>query len=240
MRKIVILITLAHAFHGFMGLTLEAVGKSKSDFYGISVWVMIGLTVFAGLHFNIGGQSDDDEVDHSKVAAMLMASLYSAAAIFFFNSVSFDELFAVLQRFQWMMSLGWSIELMALNIALSMVVLWCILASLELLMEHKGESLSTWAENHGEALMFCVFSIIMYYMVRAVAQNGLGYQPIQDPITGISPELLAAGFALNAGLNQLLKFEPAKVVLQRVFCVDGWFTGLLAKLFTPMTKFLAK
>ena len=214
-HMMVILITLAHAFYGFLGLIILSF---ESQVTGFSIASVIGISGYLGVCFIVDGMNGDDGDDPSDIAVKLALGLFTIAAFGLYSSVSIDELFAVLQRYQWMAAQGWNDPVKALNIAASMVVLYGLL-NLVLLSLESGKKLS-WIEDNEDTAMFIVFSLIMYYIVRAVVQNGLGYVPyLEDPITGIAWELLAVGFILTTVLSFLMKFETPKKILNIVFFV---------------------
>lgn len=209
---IIVLITIVHAFAGYLGLGILVTGLAT----GVTLWIMLLVTSWGGLRFIVSGRLADDEDDPDDMAKKLAAGIFTIAAFFMFWSVSYDEFFAVWQRFQWMLAQGWNEAAMAVNIGLSMVVLFLAqcLVILGLLI---FKPLTRWIHNKGDHMMFIVFSLLMYYMVRGVMQNGLGYDPYEIPYTGIAPDLLVLGFILTWMLSKALmnnKFaNGAKAVL---------------------------
>lgn len=214
LRAIVLLITLAHTVFGYLGLGVHVFGQYESGQLGWSIWPILGVATLLGLRFIVDGLSGEEEDDGA--VEKLAAGLLSLVALTLYYNVSVDEFFAVLQRYQWMKAQGWDHATMALNIGLSMVVLWCILA---LVQHFAGSSLwlHDWCEKHGDRAMFVVFSLIMYYMVRGILQNGLGYEPWQDKYTGLAPSMLVVGFILTWLLKQALKLETVRTSARKIF-----------------------
>jgi uncharacterized membrane protein YhdT len=176
---------LPHTLFGYLGLGANMFGQYESRQLGWSIWPILGVATVLGMRFIVDGQSGDEEDDST--AEKLTAGLFSLVALTLYYNVSVDEFFAVLQRYQWMKAQGWDHATMALNIGLSMVILWCILA---LVQHFAGSSqwLHDWCEVHGDRAMFVVFSLIMYYMVRGILQNGLGYEPWAGQIHRLGAE----------------------------------------------------
>lgn len=199
--SVVAMIVLAHAFYGFLGLGLLSLEKNLLD---ISLWLVIAVTSVVGLRFSVEGLDGDEDGEPADDAKVLNFGVLTMAALGLYSGVSIDELFAVLQRYQWMEAQGWSDAVKASNIGLSMVVLFVLLGAVKIALERALPT--SWIEKHGDTMMFIVFSLIIYYIVRAIVQNGLGYVPWQDPITGIAWELFAIGFVLTG----LLKFGLKK------------------------------
>lgn len=198
---VVTMIVLAHAFYGFLGLGILSM---ETQFVHLSFWIVIIFCSYIGLRFNIEGLDGDEDGDPENDAKVLNLAVVGFASLGLYSAVSIDELFAVLQRYQWMEAQGWSDSVKAGNIGLSMVVLFAILGAVKIALE---KALPTdWIERHGDLMMFIVFSLIMYYIVRAVVQNGLGYIPMEIPYTGIAWELLIVGFVLT----KLLQFGLEK------------------------------
>ena len=107
---------------------------------------------------------------------------------------------------------------MAVNIGFSMVVLFLILSSVALLLLI-AKPVTDWIHDQGDKTMFVVFSLIMYYLVRGIAQNGLGYTPWEIRYTGIAPELLVLGFALTWAFKQLLQTDKAGSMVKKILRV---------------------
>lgn len=214
---VVIMITLAHAFYGFLGLGILMASRGATEMLGLGIWIIIAGTSYLGLRFIIEGLNDEEgDDDHEKHGAVLNHSLISTAALALYTTVSIDELFAVMQKYQWMITQGWNHGTMALNIAASMVVLFGLLW-LAWKMIERSEQFVAWLNQHGDRAMFIVFSLIMYYLVRGVVQNGLGYEPWEIPFTGIAPELLPVGFFLTWLLQWLLENNRFKEASHRFF-----------------------
>lgn len=194
---VIILITLTHTFAGYLGLGVMAVGLSMAA----SVWLILGPTSWFGLRFIGGGLAEGEGDDAEDMARKVTLGLLSAAAFLLYWAVSYDEFFMVLQRFWWMVNQGWDYLVQAVLIGLSMASLLPFLLFAPLIhLAFPG--LASWMEKHGAVVMFAVFSLIMYYLVRGIAQTGLGYEPWEVPYTGIAPDLLFAGFVLT-GLYKL-------------------------------------
>lgn len=212
---IIFLITMTHAVAGYLGLGMLMMGLA----FGATLWIMLSITTFGGLHFIGGGLSENDEDDPFDMAKKLIAGILTFAAIWLFWGVSFDELFAVLQRYQWMVAQTWNHAAMAVSIGFSMVVLFGILCGVAIFLLI-AKPLTDWIHDQGDKTMFVVFSLIMYYLVRGIVQNGLGYTPFEIPYTGIAPELLALGFALTWGFKRLLETEKAGGIAKKILLVD--------------------
>lgn len=213
---VVFMIVLAHAAYGFLGLGLLSL---EDNLLNVGLWVVIGATSFVGLRFVIEGLDGDEDGEPADDAKVLNLGVISLAALGLYSGVSIDELFAVLQRYQWMEAQGWDDSVKAANIGLSMIVLFAILGAVKIALE-KAVSLE-WVEKHGDTMMFVVFSLITYYIVRAVVQNGLGYVPMEIPFTGIAWELLIVGFVLTGLLKFLMeKSNTFKGVLNRVLLLS--------------------
>lgn len=211
---VVILITVAHTFYGFLGLGAEML------LFDAGIIVVIIITSYIGLRFIIEGLNEADDGDPEDDARKInKLGIFSLSAIALYSAVSIDELFAVLQRYQWMEAQGWSDGIKAANIATSMVVLFGILSAVKIALE-KGVSLS-WIERHGDEAMFVVFSLIMYYIVRGIVQNAMGYEPIDiwllTEYTGLAPELVIVGFVLTWILKKSLENEAISIILNKLF-----------------------
>jgi hypothetical protein len=211
---IAFVITLTHAVAGYLGLGLLMLGLSA----GATLWMLLAATTYGGLHFIAGGLSGDDEDDPNDMAQNLVIGILTMAAIVMFWNVSFDEFFAVLQRYQWMVAQGWDHTAMAISIGFSMVVLFGILCLVTLMLV-VAKPVTDWIHDQGDKTMFVVFSLIMYYLVRGIVQNGLGYTPWEIPYTGIAPELLIAGFGLTWGFKHLLETEGAGNLVKKMLRV---------------------
>lgn len=205
---VVILITLTHAFAGYLGFAFMVFGLMTA----FSIWLVLGPTAWAGLRFIAVGLLGEDEDDARDMANKVIAGLLTAAAFILYWAVSYDEFFMVLQRFLWMLVQGWNYVAQAVLIALSMVALAGFMM-LVVIFYLAFPRAAEWVEERGDSMMYVVFSLIMYYLVRGVVQNGLGYVPWEIPYTGIAPDLLAAGFiitwAFSALLNNSDSFEAA-------------------------------
>lgn len=213
---VVTMITLAHAVYGFLGLGVMALGAELSSAMKIGVWAIIAFSSFLGLRFITEGLGEEEsEENHAEHGNILNHSLFSLSALSLYTAVSIDELFAVTQKYQWMLTQGWNHGTMAANIAASMVMLFIFLGASSWLIE-RSEGFAAWLEEHGEQGMFIVFSLIMYYLVRGVVQNGLGYHPWEIPFTGIAPELLPMGFVLTWFLQKILADDSREAAMKRI------------------------
>jgi hypothetical protein len=216
---VVVMITLAHAFYGFLGLGILMLSRGATEMLGLGIWIIITGTSYLGLRFITEGFAeggDDDPADHGLV---LNRSLISGGALSLYTAVSIDELFAVMQKYQWMTTQGWNHTTMALNIAASMVVLFILLYLAWKTIE-RSERFVAWLDKHGDRAMFIVFSLIMYYLVRGVVQNGLGYEPWEIPLTGIAPELLPIGFMLTWLLQWGLENKKFRTVTHQALFIS--------------------
>jgi hypothetical protein len=209
---VITLIVLAHAIYGFLGLLILS---AEMTYVKLSIGIVIAITSYAGLRFITEGLDGDDEGSPRDDARIINLGIFSFSALALYSAVSIDELFAVLQRYQWMEAQGWNDAVKAANIGASMVVLFGLLWFVKWALE-KGISLA-WLKKHDDKAMFIVFGLVMYYIVRGIVQNGLGYVPLEIPLTGIAPELLLVGFVLTWGLKQLLKKEALNRLLNKFF-----------------------
>ena len=198
--SVVILIVLAHALYGFLGLSILS---AEMAFMKMSIWIVIAATSVLGLRFIVEGLDGDEEGEPGADARVLNAAVLGASALGLYSGVSIDELFAVLQRYQWMEAQGWTDTVKAANIGLSMIVLFGILGCVKIALEKAMPT--SWIERYADAMMFVVFSLIMYYIVRAIVQNGFGYIPMEIPYTGIAWELLIVGFVTTWLLQLVLR-----------------------------------
>ena len=199
---IIVLITFVHAIAGYLGLGILATGAAT----GVTLWIMLLVTSWGGLRFIVAGRLDDDDDDPKDSAMKLAAGILTMAAFFMFWSVSYDEFFAVWQRFQWMLAQEWNVAAMAVNIGFSMIVLFLV-QCLVVLCLLVFKPFTKWIHDRGDHMMFIVFSLLMYYMVRGIMQNGLGYNPYEIPYTGLAPDLVILGFGLTWLLVRALKNE---------------------------------
>ena len=211
---IITLITLTHALAGYAGLGLMLFGAGT----GIGIWAILIFSFWMCGHFIVKGMTDDDGEDPSDIAKKLASGLFTFAAFSLFYSVSNDEFFAVLQRYQWMGAQEWDSMAMAVNIGLSMVVLQLIQMGIALsLIVFKP--LTNLVTRHGDHAMFFVFSYIMYFMVRGFWQNGLGFEPYELGWTGIAPTLLTVGIILTWLLQKALRNEVFATNVKKFFFV---------------------
>lgn len=211
---VIILITVTHAIAGYLGLGLLVTGIT----IGATLWVMLGLTSWGGLRFIVAGLGAEDDDDHFHMAKKLIAGLFTIAAFALFWNVSYDEFFAVWQRFQWMVARGWNDAAMAVNIGFSMVVLLLIQSTVAVcLLIFKP--VTDWFHERGDIMMFIVFGLLMYYLVRGWAQNGFGYIPWEIPYSGIAPDLLFAGFVLTWLLHKALHNKNFALFAKRLLLI---------------------
>jgi hypothetical protein len=189
-HRLIVGITFMHAICGYLGLYVVAQGEALVQIK----FVIIFLCTIGGMYFIVNGLKGDEESDFHEQARKLAVGLWTLTAALLLLAVSNDEFFAVLQRYQWMLAQGWDHTVMALNIFVSMCVLYGILYVVRFLLD-LGHTLE-WIADREDGAMFCVFSLIMYYMVRAWLQNYFGYTPWEIPYTGIAPDLLIVGFVL--------------------------------------------
>ncbi len=213
---VVVFITLAHTFYGYLGL---AVLSAEKIFLEGGLPLIIAGTSFIGLRFIIEGLDEDDEGEPADDAHKINLGVLSLSAIALYSAVSIDELFAVLQRYQWMEAQGWNDVTKALNIGASMLVLFILLLTVKWTLER--EISLNWIEENGDKAMFIVFSLIMYYIVRGIVQNGMEYEPIEiwfvTEHTGLAPELLVLGFILTIVLKKALEKQSISNVLNKIF-----------------------
>ena len=211
---VIILITIVHAVAGYLGLGMLIAGIAT----GATLWVMLFVTSWGGLRFIVSGAAGDDDDNPNDMAKKLAAGLFTLTAFFLYWGVSYDEFFAVWQRFQWMVAQKWNEAAMAVNIGLSMIVLFAAqcLVILGLLV---FKPFTNWIQNKADHMMFVVFSLLMYYMVRGIMQNGLGYDPYEIPYTGIAPDLLIAGFVLMAFFMRALKNSKFLGIVQKALLI---------------------
>lgn len=212
---IIFLITMTHAFAGYLGLAVLTIG----EMLGITLGFLLVFTCYMGLKFIIGCLISDEEEEPDVMKNILLSGIFAFAAFVLYWEVSFDEFFMVLQRFQWMVSQGWNEIAMAVNIGLSMIVLF-LLQCVALVLLLVCKPFTRWVNDHGDYAMFVVFSLIMYYLVRGVIQNGLElYVPYEIPYTGISPELLTLGFVLTWFLQKVLENKTVESFARAAFFI---------------------
>lgn len=213
---VVIFITLAHTLYGYLGLIILSTEKV---FLASGLPLIIAITSVIGLRFIIEGLDEDDKGEPSDDAAKINLGVLSLPAIALYSAVSIDELFAVLQRYQWMEAQDWDDITKAINIGASMLVLFILLLAVKWALER--EISLNWIDKHGNRAMFIVFSLIMYYVVRGILQNGMGYEPIEiwfiTEYTGLAPELLVSGFLLTVILKRVLRNQRISDVLNKIF-----------------------
>ena len=210
--QVVLLIVVAHALYGFLGLLLLSLEKSYLDW---SQGIVIAFTSYFGLRFITEGLDGDEEGSPEDDAHAINLAIIGVTALSVYSGVSIDELFMVLQRSQWMVAQGWDTAVQAANIAGSMVVLFALLGAVKWALEK--ELPMSWLQKHGDHLMFCVFGLMMYYIVRAIAQNGFGFIPREIPYTGIAWELMILGFVLTWLLRLILRNQTANRLLNKSF-----------------------
>ena len=220
------MIAVAHQVYGMLGLGVRAIG---GPFEAVALpFILVGVTylVFGFvLNGSIGNGEDAAEKQSRRIIKYGIVSL--AAFFGVYTGVSIDEMFAVLGRVEWMSAQGWSHLVMLANITVAMAMLWVILMlegallySLTKAAEHTKPM--EWLEAHEDWVMFLVFSLLVYFVVRGWYQNVAGYSPaewhIGDFNTGFAHNVyFVGGLAPMLVLLGLLRVDRCKAVLKAVF-----------------------